>query len=484
MNDMKADVIVIAGGPAGLASAISAAEGGASVLLFEKGATTGGAANMGMGPFAVESRIQKAKQVALTKDEAFRQHMDHTHWRVDAKLVRAYYNKSADTIDWLEKMGVVFADAASYFPGAHFTWHWVMPESGKPGPTGAATMTKIMTERAKKLGVKVLLQTTATKIIKQGDTIKGVMAEDRSGNEIQANSKVVIVATGGFGDNPKMIKKYTEYEHGKDMHNFRIPGMEGDGLRMAWAVGAAKTPMDMEMIYGIPEGGLDFELMATFHQPNLMVNLLGERFINEDLMGNATYTGNAIAQQKERAGFAIFDTGIREHYENHGFDHPLGIAADLKVNDIEEVIRNSINQGCPFLYIVDSIEELCQKTGINREGLNATLAEYNDYAEKGRDPLFNRNWEHLHPLKGPRYYACRNMPSAYGSLGGIKINYKTEVLDKNWDKIPGLYAAGTDACTIFGDSYVFLLPGNTMGFALNSGRMAGENAAEYIKSLC
>jgi fumarate reductase flavoprotein subunit len=57
------------------------------------------------------------------------------------------------------------------------------------------------------------------------------------------------------------------------------------------------------------------------------------------------------------------------------------------------------------------------------------------------------------------------------------------VLDKNWDKIPGLYAAGTDACTIFGDSYVFLLPGNTMGFALNTGRMAGENAAEYIKSL-
>jgi len=71
--------------------------------------------------------------------------------------------------------------------------------------------------------------------------------------------------------------------------------------------------------------------------------------------------------------------------------------------------------------------------------------------------------------------------SGYGSLGGIKINHKTEVLDKNWDPLPGLYAAGTDACTIYGDSYVFVLPGNTMGFALNSGRMAGENAAEYIK---
>ena len=74
------------------------------------------------------------------------------------------------------------------------------------------------------------------------------------------------------------------------------------------------------------------------------------------------------------------------------------------------------------------------------------------------------------------------LPGAYGSLGGIKINYKTEVLNKNWEKIPGLYAAGTDACSIYGDTYVFILPGNTMGFALNSGRIAGENAAAYAQS--
>ena len=71
------------------------------------------------------------------------------------------------------------------------------------------------------------------------------------------------------------------------------------------------------------------------------------------------------------------------------------------------------------------------------------------------------------------------MPSAYGTLGGIKINEHTEVLDKQWRPIRGLYAAGTDACSIYGDSYVFILPGNTMGFAINSGRIAGENAAAY-----
>jgi fumarate reductase flavoprotein subunit len=89
---------------------------------------------------------------------------------------------------------------------------------------------------------------------------------------------------------------------------------------------------------------------------------------------------------------------------------------------------------------------------------------------------------YLRPIQTPRFYAGRHFPGAYGSLGGIKINHKTEVLDKNWDAIPGLYAAGTDACTIYGDSYVFVLPGNTMGFALNTGRMAGEHASACIKA--
>jgi fumarate reductase flavoprotein subunit len=74
-------------------------------------------------------------------------------------------------------------------------------------------------------------------------------------------------------------------------------------------------------------------------------------------------------------------------------------------------------------------------------------------------------------------------PCAYGSLGGIKINHRTEAVDKNSEAIHGLYAAGTDACAVFGDSYVFIMPGNTMGFAVNSGRMAGENAAAYAKSV-
>ena len=98
MKKMETDIIVAAAGLSGLAAAISAAENGARVLVFEKSGTTGGAANMGMGPLGVGSRIQREHMISLTPGEAFRKHMYFTHYRVDARMVRDYYYKSGDTI--------------------------------------------------------------------------------------------------------------------------------------------------------------------------------------------------------------------------------------------------------------------------------------------------------------------------------------------------------------------------------------------------
>ncbi|MBW1976513.1 MAG: FAD-dependent oxidoreductase [Deltaproteobacteria bacterium] len=482
MKELKADVVVIAAGVSGLASAIAAAEGGVNVIVFEKAPRTGGAGNMGMGPLAVESRLQRLKQHGPTKDEAFRTFMEYTHWRVDARLVRAYLNKSADTIDWLERMGVEFVEPAAYFRGAHFTWHLVKPASGQPGPMASATMTKIMTDRAKQLGVDILLRTPARKIQREGGRITGVIAEDKSGQPIQAKAKAVIVATGGFGDNPEIIKKFTGFDCGRDLFPFRIPGLNGDGIQMAWEVGAAPTEMTMELIYGFSKQ-LEPNLQAALRQPHLMVNLLGERFMDEAIMANTTYTGNAISRQKGRCAFLIFDENTKKHMETVGFDNISVVFPFMKIENMDVAIKNALDQGFREIYVADSLEELAKKTGIDASGLHRTVDEYNECCEKGYDNLFNKNHRYLRPVKVPKFYAAKHFPSAYGSLGGIKINHRTEVLDKEWKVIPGLYAVGTDACTIYGDSYVFILPGNTMGFALNSGRIAGENAAEYVRSL-
>jgi fumarate reductase flavoprotein subunit len=89
MKQMEADVVVVAGGSSGLSSALSAVESGASVIVFEKASTTGGAGNMAFGPFAVESRLQRLKQMTFSKEDAFKVHMEYTKWLVNAQLVKA-----------------------------------------------------------------------------------------------------------------------------------------------------------------------------------------------------------------------------------------------------------------------------------------------------------------------------------------------------------------------------------------------------------
>jgi fumarate reductase flavoprotein subunit len=482
MAQLETDVVVIAAGASGLAASVAAAQLGLKVITLEKSSTTGGAANMGMGPLGIESRLTRAKQFSPTKDEAFKVFMDYVHWQADAKLVRAHLNKSGETISWLENLGVTFAEPASYFPGSYPTWHIVQPESGHPGPTAAATMLKILTQRAKELGVKLMLQTPATKLLKDGDKVVGVVAEDKSGEELEIKAKAVIVATGGFGDNPKMIKKHTGYDWGKDLHTFRIPGLEGDGMRMAWEAGAMSTPMRMELSFGCADPmSLGLDWLPLFHQPHLMLNLLGERFINE-AEGNDSFKGNSIALQKERQCIFVFDETIKNEMKTYLDFINLVIQTPTLAN-IDEMIQRIMANGYPHFFVANSVEELAEKTGMEPTGLHATLEHYNECCDHGYDDLFVKPTRYLRPVRKAPFYALRLFPAGYGSLGGIKINYKTEVLDKGWNRIPGLYASGTDACDIYGDTYVFQLPGNTMGFALTSGRMAAEHAAEYIKSL-
>ena len=491
MKKIDKDVIVVAAGLSGLAASIAAAERGASVVVFEKSNTTGGAANMGMGPLGIGSSIQKQHMVSLTPGEAFRKHMYFTHYKVDARMVRDYYFKSGDTIDWLMEMGVEFAgvqrafsadEATRPYSDGEFTWHVVKPEGGgMPGPRSASAMTKKMTERAVELGVEFMFETPVYKIIMEDGKAAGVMAKNINGEETEARVKAVIIATGGFGENPEMIKELTGYEFGKTIFNFAIPGMRGDGLKMAWEAGAGKTKPSMELMYQLPDNMNHFILDGAFRQPCLWVNRNGQRFMPEDQIGNTTFTGNAITSQPGMVAYSIFDSRLLKKYKKKGPDMISHVHPHDLYDHFDEQWERDLEAGYEPIAQADTIEELAEKAGIDVAGLVAQVEHYNEMCEAGHDEIFEKNRNYMQPIEKGPFYCCRQNVGAYGSVGGILINHKTEVMDQDSIVIPGLYAVGTDACNIYGESYPFILAGNTMGFCLNSGRIAGENAASSIE---
>ena len=176
MSDYKTQIVVIAGGPSGLSAAVQAAEDGAEVIVVEKAAAIGGAANMGMGPLGIGTRYQKQQMEDITVEKAFNMFMEYTHYNVDARLVKRYFEQSAETIEWLEDMGVEFEGAYRYFPKSEPTWHIVKTDQGI-GPRAASFMNKALYARAQELGVKVLLETPAKKIIMKDGKVAGVHAK-------------------------------------------------------------------------------------------------------------------------------------------------------------------------------------------------------------------------------------------------------------------------------------------------------------------
>lgn len=480
-KDVTVDVAIVAAGPAGLAAAVTAAEAGLSVAVFEKQSVTGGTANMGMGPLGINTKIQKKMFNDLSVKDALTKQMEYTHYRVDADLVQTYFNLSSDTIDWLQEMGVKFAGAFRYFKESEATWH-IVDNNGKIGPGAAAPMNKAMTEKAKELGAEFYLNTPVDDLLVENGKVSGLTATTKEGQIIRAHAKAVVVATGGFGTNPTMIKEEFGYDLNQNFYTFNVPGITGEGLKMMWKAGAQKFGLATEIIFVLPHN-LDYMIAdGVLRQPNLLINQRGERFMNEGFMGNTTFAGNAIDLQPGHYAYCIMDRAILKDYQENGpdivdFVHPV-----QGFHMIDQDVKKAQENNYEAIIVADTIEELADKLRIPLDTLTKTIAEYNQFCAQGVDETFFKDEKFLHPITGAGgYLVGKYYVGAYGTMGGVRINAQCQVLDENNQAIPGLYSAGSDANTIYGDSYNFTLPGNSMGFAVNSGRMAGQAIVTSLK---
>ncbi|MBI4786037.1 MAG: FAD-dependent oxidoreductase [Chloroflexi bacterium] len=479
---LETELVVIGGGGAGLAAALTAAEKGVRVTVLEKRPTTGGNSTRAIGLFASESPVQHRANVVAYTDDLFKLAMNWAHWTINPRIVRAFFEKSGDTIRWLEELGLVF-QCIPLYPGQNpLVWH---------ATEGLGLeVVQVLADECKKLGVQILVRTPAKKILRgaRGE-VTGVLAE-REGEQFEIATSCVFIGTGGYAGNKEMIRKYCS-NYDENMDCIGLPHT-GDGILMATEIGAATeglgilhlggptVPDNIMLHLGSDSDALLLPLISVGLQPYMVwVNKKGLRFADEMGGYNHFEVSNAVARQPKATSYSLFDSRMTQMICDNGLDVVVGKNQDRQRSKLppgfEEELGALMNKG-DRVYVTDSWDAMADWIGADRATLKATVAEYNADCDRGCDPIFAKDRRFLLALRTPPYYAIRCKADFLDTIGGIKIDEHMQVLDQKDNPIPGLYAGGVDTGGWSAETYCAVLSGETFGFAINSGRIAAEHA--------
>jgi len=464
---LNADIVVIGGGGCGMAAAISGREKGAKKVILLEARALGGNTALAHGLFAAESDVQKSMGISTTKEECFRAAMDHAHWEINPRLFRAFVNKSADTIHWLEEKGLKISQVIGP-PGGIQTWHIWTPGGAPP------EILRVLSRSCRASGVQIFTHCPAKKILinEQGKAI-GVTAV--IGNkEIQITARSVIIATGGYGANKELLKKY--YRNYSDRMVYAGVPNTGDGLLMATEIGAATEGLGNLLLHPPFYNGSRYTQLFTRGVNHIWLNKRGERFTDE----RDSSISNVIAIQPDTCIYPVFDEKVKNSIIEEAARKRewTGFMAGAKIPDLNKELEIEAETG--DVKISNSWDEIARWMGVRPEVVKTTIEEYNVSCDKGRDEIFGTNPKFLQALRNPPYYALRCHMHFLTTIGGIKINHHMEVIDTRENIIPGLYAGGDTAGGWETATYCTALPGHAIAFAINSGRIAGENAAQYV----
>lgn len=333
----QADVIVVGSGMSGMSAAIEAASQGAKVILLEKQPVIGGSSNFAEGMFASESTIQKQMGINVDTAELLKEEFNFSNYRVDGNLWRDVMAHSGDDIDWLLGMGVKFETVTSTGAGAK-TWH-VYEGFGKK------VINDYMKPKAEKLGVQIMVNTPARKLIINSGQVAGVKATTEDGKGLDITAKAVILATGGFGNNADMIKELTHLDSSKYVQRGAI-GHTGDGITMAKAAGAVTGERSSIMTLGNTVEGTNLVSqlgIAAGQEPSLWVNQDAKRFCNEDVIWYYTRGCNAVTTQNK--AFSVMDSAEIKRLATDGCTVGWGmyVTPGTKLDKLSEEIQKVLN---------------------------------------------------------------------------------------------------------------------------------------------
>ena len=444
--DTTTDVVVVGGGGAGLTAAISAKEKGANVILLEKMAMLGGNTNYATaGINAANSQLQNKLGIEDSSELFYKDTLKGGKNKNNPELLKTMTDNSGEIITWLVDRGADLTEVT--YTGGQSVKRIHRPTGGKAvGPMIVETLSAT----AEKSGVDIRLESAVKEILKDGDKVVGVKVEHK-GQTYTIKSKAVVMATGGFGANSKMVAKYKPEL--KDFGSTNSPAITGEGITMVEVVGG--TLVDMTEIQTHPTVVHNNTAMITEAvrgEGAILVNRDGNRFINE--LETRDVVSKAELAQEGKSAFLVFDETVREK---------LG------------AINNYIKKG--YAVSGNSLDELAEKIGVNGKNLNSTMKKYNQYVKDGKDTEFNKNILPRELGKAP-FYAIEVSPAVHHTMGGVSINSSAEVLTADGKVIEGLYAAGEITGGVHGANRI---GGNAMTDITVFGKIAGDNAAEYSK---
>lgn len=508
-RDYETDVVVVGAGGAGLAAAASILQEGKKVIVVEKFPSVGGNTVRTGGPMnaadpewqstfeAISGESHTLKEIVAIKEETidpeyledFRAlkhqitlyleettkktgylfdstllHRMQTYLggkRTDKlgngiygqyDLVKILTDKALESVEWLEDIGVEFDKEEVTMPvGA--LWR----RGHKPLKSEGFAFVSALQKFVESNQGTILTDTAVKELIIEKGHVTGIIGTGLNGQQTTIHAKAVILASGGFGANTKMLKKYNTYwtQIDDDIKTSNSPAITGDGILLGQSAGAELVGMGFSQMMPVsdPETGALFSGLQVPPQNFIMVNQEGKRFVNE---------------------YGSRDALTQAAIDNGGLFYLIAdeVIKGTAYNTTQEKIDKQVAEGT--LFKADTLEGLAEQLGIDAVAFRETIEKYNHYVEVGHDPEFGKDVFDSKVEVAP-FYATPRKPAVHHTMGGLKIDTGTHVLNEQGQIIPGLYAAGEVAGGIHAGNR---LGGNSLTDIFTFGRIAGKTALQ------
>lgn len=482
------DVVVVGAGCSGTLTATRASELGLTVILVEKSATIGGCSLDSWAACGYNSSIALEAGDETDTDPIISEWIADSHWRVNGAAVRQLVNTAGKAVDWLIDLGWEFTYLG--YSGMN-----VMPDTSLRPDLYQTMLDTYVTGN----GGEVLTNTTAKQLVTDDSgAVTGVLAVDGDGNGIEIDAQAVVIATGGYAANTEMVKTV----FGFDGVFAGWPYNVGEGLEMAWAVGAQK-PQNFggQMLHQTLAQATDnlaasfedfqakFPMILCYVANVLNVDANGQRFRDESLTLDSVPSANSSAYQGDFhyvvVSQSIMDTLEASGLAGLGVDYTPGLPPaytpdyelDTPWENITEVFDAMVENGDG--YKGETAEELAEAAGMDVDTFVSQVEAYNEYCATGEDTQFGKDAAYLNELGDGPYYAIISMENNLQSWGGLLVNTDYQVLDKSRLPISGLYAVGCEAgSNLYNDTYVGF--GYGMANGITSGYICGQVLADTL----